>query len=178
MFELSLQKSRDRVLALLPSHLEVGERPEAIAQGSEDLHAVRWMFVAAVALFPVLFLMELREVSGILQAVTLGVVFGVVNFAQQVRHGRWLVLTDRRLLLFGVTWLLRPGALLRVLLRSAIGLVRSEDASFGTRMLTLSEPGGVEHDFRIPRPWREDAAAIESQFAHGPILPPPPPSGA
>jgi hypothetical protein len=119
--------------------------------------------------------MELNGVSGLVQSVTLGAVFGVVSYVEQRRRSRHLILTDRRLVVLGSTWNLRPGEVIGTYRRGELTLVAAEDAAYGTRSLRIRKPDQTEHEFRFPRPSRDEAARIEARLASDPLVPPPMP---
>ena len=180
MFEKAVRTARERALRAVAGYLEPGENVEAVASGLEDYRIGRFLLLAGVPLLPVLFVMELNGVSGLVQSVTLGVVFGVVAYVEQARRSRHLILTDRRLLVLGSTWKLRPGELRGVYRRGELSLVAAEDAAYGMRSLRFRKPDRTEHEFRFPRLSRDEAARIEARLASDPLVPPPmpPPPGS
>ena len=181
MFENAVRAARDRALRAVSGYLEPGENVEAVAAGLEDYRVGRSLLIAAVPLLPVNFVMELNDVSGLVQGATLGVAFGVAAYVEQVRRGRHVILTDRRLVVFGSTWNLRPGELLGAYRRGELTLIAAEDATYGMRSLTVRKPDQTEHEFRFARPSRDTAAQIESRLTEDPHLPsplPPPPPGS
>jgi hypothetical protein len=180
MFEKAVRATRERALRAVAGYLEPGENVEAVVSGFEDHRVGRSLLIAGVPLLPVLFLMELNGGSGLVQSVTLGVVFGAVAYVEQARKSRHLILTDRRLLVLGSTWKLRPGEVRGVYRHGELSLVAAEDASFGMRSLRFRMPDQTEHEFRFARPSLDQAARIEDRLASGPRIPPPmpPPPGS
>lgn len=180
MFEKAVRAARERALGAVAGYLEPGENVEAVVSGFEDYRIGRSLLIAGVPLLPVLFLMELNGVSGLVQSLTLGVVFGVVTYVEQARRSRHLILTDRRLLVLGSTWKLRPGELRGVYRRGELSLVAAKDAAYGMRSLRVRMPDQMEHEFRFARPSRDEAARIEDRLTSDPRVPPPmpPPPGS
>jgi hypothetical protein len=179
MFEKAILATRERALRAFAEHFEPGEDVEAVASALEDYRVGRSLLIAAVPLFPILFLMEWNAVSSLVQSVTLGVGFGAVAYVEQRRRTRHLILTDRRLVVLGSTWSLRPGEVLGVYRRGELTLVAAQDASYGMRSLRVREPDQTEHEFRFARHSREEATRIEDRLADEPSIPPPlpPPPG-
>jgi hypothetical protein len=181
MFEKSVRAARDRALRAVSGYLEPGESVEAVAAGLEDYRVGRSLLIVAVPLLPILFVMELNGVTGLIQSVTIGVIFGVVAYVEQIRRSRQLILTDRRLLVLGSTWNLRPGELLGAYRRGELALIGAEDAAYGMRSLTIRRPDQTELEYRFARPSRDAAAQIEARLTEDPRIPsplPPPPPGS
>jgi hypothetical protein len=131
MFENAVRVARDRALRAVAGYLEPGENVEVVASGLEDYRIGRSLLIAAVPLLLVLFVMEMDGVSGLVQSVTLGVVFGVVAYVEQTRRSRHLILMDRRLVVLGSTWNVRPGEIVGAYRRGELTLIAAEDVAYG-----------------------------------------------
>jgi hypothetical protein len=174
MFEQSVRKARERTLAAVSAYLQPDEEVHVVAMALERWRIGRMLLIAGIPLLPVLFLMELNEVSGLIQSVSLGLVFGVVGWITQIRATRHLVLTRRRLIAIGSTWNARPAGLEWETPRSGLALIHAGDASYGMRSITIRGPDETEHELTFARPWRTQAAEIEERLQAGSVLPPPP----
>jgi hypothetical protein len=180
MFEKAARATRERALAVVARYLEPEENVEAIVSGFEDYRVGRSLLIASVPLLPVIFLMELNGGSGLAQSVLLGVAFGAVAYVEQARRSCHLILTDRRLLVLGSTWKLRPAEVRGVYRRGELSLIAAEDASYGMRSLRVRMPDQTEHEFRFARPSRDEVSRLEDRLASASLLPPPmpPPPGS
>jgi hypothetical protein len=170
------EKLLARLRAAIPPFLEPGERPVAATLALVSLSSGAVVVLVGVLIVGVgiatVAIMVLE--GGIWRSALVGGVIGGTVATMSTLSTRWIVVTDRRLLVLRVS--LRnsePRELERGDPLSIMRVASSHPRWGGFDRATVAREGGPDERLRSTRPWARDLAAVVTALT----VPPPPSSG-
>jgi hypothetical protein len=178
VFAWRRRRLTQRLHESLPPFLEPGERTEVAAIALVDRNPNVLIVTVTVVVFAAWIGVDVAfgvgPSSGWSGLVVFTAVFAgttSITFAS-----RWVVLTDRRLLLLKLAyWSQRPVALVSSDLRSAARATARDETAWGWRSVDVRRSDGTMVRLRMPRLWHPEVTQIRLALSSG-IPPAPPPS--
>ena len=179
------EKLLARLRAAIPRFLEPGERPVAATQALVGLSPASIATVVGVLVIGVgIATAAILVLDGIWEAGVFGGLIGGTVATMSSLSSRWIVVTDRRLLVLPLS--LRnaePRALERADPISSVGVISSQPRWGGLARATIARQAGAELNLRSIRLWAPDLAAVVTVLSAPPApasgtqpMPPPPPA--
>jgi hypothetical protein len=169
------EKLLARMRAAIPRFLEPGEQPLAATQALVGLSPASVAVVAGVLIVGVgIATAAIMVLDGIWEAGAFGGLIGGTVATMSSLSSRWIVVTDRRLLVLPLS--LRnsePRALERADPLSSVRVASSQPRWGGIARATISREAGPDLGLRSIRLWAPDLAAVVTALS----APPPPASG-
>jgi hypothetical protein len=169
------EKLLARLRAAIPRFLEPGERPVAATQVLVSLSPASVVAVAGVLIVGVgIASAAIMVLDGIWEAGVFGGLIGGTVATMSSLSSRWIVVTDRRLLVLPLSLHnAEPRALERADPLSSVRVVSSQPRWGGIARATIARADGPELSLRSIRLWAPDLAAVVTVLS----APPPPASG-
>jgi hypothetical protein len=180
--EARREKLLGRLRAALPAMLDPGEQPLAVTQALVPLSGATLASIVAVLILGVAAAtVAVTTLDGIWASALFGGLIGGTIATMSILASRWIVVTDRRLLVISLAWTnAAPRAIERGDPRSILRVTAQEPKWGGTVRATIAREGGPDLKLRAARLWARDLAAVVATLSApsspvGPAPMPPPP---